>query len=63
MSVRNFDPRTTREVETTRNMVNRKPYRTKEQKAEAFATAAQIDGRYVSRFAPVSFNKKAKEQQ
>lgn len=38
-----------------RDMWNKKPYRTKEQKIEARATAEKVNGTYVSR-APRSFH-------
>lgn len=38
-----------------RDMTNRKPFRTAEQKAEARRTARLVDGRHVSS-APVSFS-------
>ena len=54
-----FDDRTTREVEDgkrSRNMANRKPYRTKAQKAEARSTAVRRkDGSWHSP-APVSYH-------
>lgn len=43
-----FDDRTTREVDDTRNMVNRKPFRTKEQKEEAKRLARKYDGTWYS---------------
>jgi hypothetical protein len=42
-------------------MLNRKPFRTAAQKAEARRTARLVDGRYVSN-APVSYHSKVKQQ-
>ncbi|MBO6542326.1 MAG: hypothetical protein JJ939_11575 [Alphaproteobacteria bacterium] len=42
--------------EGTRNMLNRKPYRTKAQREVARLTARKVDGRWVSS-APVSYHK------
>ena len=42
------DWRTTEEVERTRDMVNRKPYRTKEMREVARANAEKKAGRFVS---------------
>lgn len=41
------------------NMSNRKPYRTKAQKADARASVKVVDGRYVSD-APVSYHRPVK---
>jgi hypothetical protein len=40
----------------TRNMLNRKPFRTKAQREVAIHTARKVDGRWVSS-APVSYHK------
>jgi hypothetical protein len=55
------DNRTTREADTNRNMVNRKPYRTKELKEEGRRTAVKVDGTYVSD-AQVLYHSKPKAQ-
>lgn len=44
------------------NMLNRKPYRTASQKAEARRTARIVDGRYVSS-APVSYHAAARRRE
>lgn len=43
------------------DMLNRKPFRTASQKAEASRTAKLVDGRYVSS-APVSYHRAARQQ-
>lgn len=43
------------------DMLNRKPFRTKSQKAEARATARKFEGTYVSG-APVSYHRAARQQ-
>jgi len=58
-NVKNFDNRTTREVDEYRfnnaPLPNRKPYRTREQKTTARRMAKKIKGRWVSP-APVSYH-------
>jgi hypothetical protein len=56
---RSFDPRTTAEVDSSRNMTNRKPYRTALQKQDARDAAKKVDGAWVSS-APVSHHKGSK---
>lgn len=51
-----FDTRTTEEVEKTRSLDNRKPYRNEVQKEEARATAKKRKGTWFST-APRSFHK------
>ncbi|MCK1668648.1 hypothetical protein [Bradyrhizobium sp. 153] len=48
-----FDPRTTAEVEASRDATNRKPFRTKSQKVEARRYAVRVNGAFCSK-APVS---------
>lgn len=43
------------------DMLNRKPFRTAAQKAEARRTATKVNGTYVSS-APVSYHRSAKQQ-
>jgi hypothetical protein len=50
-----FDPRKTSEV--VPNLNNRKPYRTKAQKAVAKANAVKNSKGYYNSYAPVSFHK------
>ena len=50
------DIRSLKEHLSNRNFLNRKPYRTASQKAEARRTAKLVDGRWVSS-APVTFHK------
>jgi hypothetical protein len=45
---RRVDTRTTREVETSRNMHNRKPYRTPDMKRAARDVAEKVNGRFIS---------------
>lgn len=55
------DTRTTAEANAKRNMTNRKPYRTAEQKKLARERAMKFNGTWVSS-APVSYSGKQKEQ-
>lgn len=48
-------------VKTDRDLNNRKPYRTKAQKAEARRTAKQVNGTWVSN-APVSYHPVKRDQ-
>lgn len=54
-----MDTRTTAEADTKRSMINRKPFRTAEQKAEAKRLARKCDDGTWRSSAPVSYHKGA----